>query len=76
MKKILVHQFYCFLGLSSYEDIQDFDNSKQLIINKQIMNFEDMDFNSSYLNGLFYIYNSKNYEENLNLKSHDILLEK
>ena len=54
----------------------DIDNSKQLIINKQIMNFDDMNFNNHYLNRLFFIYNSKNIEDNLNSKYHDILLEK
>ena len=54
----------------------DIDHSKQLIINKQIMNYEDMNFNNNHLNRLFFIYNSKNTEENLNTKYHDILLEK
>ena len=62
---------------SNNEYILDFDNSKQLIINKQPMNFEDMNFNNNYLNRLFFIYNSKNTDEyNLNLKSHDILIDK
>ena len=62
---------------SNNENIEDFDNSKQLIINKQVMNFEDMNFNNKCLNRLLYIYNSKNtYENNVNLKSHDILLDK
>ena len=56
---------------------KDIDNSNQLLINKQIMNYEDMDFNNINLNRLFFIYNSKIIDENnLNLKSHDILLEK
>ena len=54
----------------------DIDHSKQLIINKQIMNYDDMNFNNNHLNRLFFIYNSKNTEENLNTKYHDILLEK
>ena len=59
------------------DSIMDFDNSKQLLINEQIFNFEDMDFNNIYLNRLFFIYNSRNSEENnINLKSHDILLDK
>ena len=58
-------------------DILVFDNSKQLLINKEIISFEDMDFNNNYLNRLFFIYNSrKSDENNINLKSHDILLEK
>ena len=58
-------------------DILVFDNSKQLSINKEIISFEDMDFNNNYLNRLFFIYNSrKSDENNINLKSHDILLEK
>ena len=62
---------------SNNENIEDFDNSKQLIINKQVMNFEDMNFNNNCLNRLLYICNSKNaYENNVNLKSHDILLDK
>ena len=54
----------------------DIDNSKQLIINKQIMNYDDMNFNNNHLNRLFFIYNSKNTEENLNAKYQDLLLEK
>ena len=54
----------------------DIDHSKQIIINKQIMNYDDMNFNNNHLNRLFFIYNSKNTEENLNTKYHDILLEK
>ena len=62
---------------SNHDNIHDFDNSKQIIINKQIMNYEDMDFNNSYLNRLFFIYNSKNSQENNpNSAFHDILLEK
>ena len=62
---------------SNNDDILDFDSSKQLIINEQIMNFEDMDFNNINVNRLFFIYNSRNSEENnLNIKSHDILLDK
>ena len=62
---------------SNNDDIPDFNNSKQLIINKQIMSYEDMYFNNNYLNRLFFIYNSKNTDENnLNLKSNEILLDK
>ena len=62
---------------SNNDDVPDFDNSKQLIINKQIMNFEDMNFSYNHLNRLFFIYNSKNIEENnINIKSQEILLNK
>ena len=58
--------------------IPNFDNSKQLIINKLIMNYKDMDFNNNFLNRLFFIYNSKNNNENnnINIKSQEILLDK
>ena len=59
------------------DDIPNFDNSKQLIIDKKIMTFEDMNFNNNALNRLFFIYNSKNSEENnVNLKSQEILMDK
>ena len=62
---------------SNNDDIPDFDNSKQLIINKEVMNYDDMFFNNNYLNRIFFIYNSKNSDENnLNSKAHEILLEK
>ena len=58
--------------------IPNFDNSKQLIINKQVINYEDMDFNNNYLNRLFFIYNSKNNDENnnINIKFQEKLLDK
>ena len=63
---------------SNNDNIPDFDNTKQLIINKKIMKYEDMYFNNNYLNRLFFIYNSKYLDENnnSNIKSHEILLEK
>ena len=62
---------------NNHDKIPNFNNSKQLIINKQIMNYEDMNFNNNYLNRLFFIYNSKNSaESNINSIFHDILLEK
>jgi hypothetical protein len=62
---------------SNNEDIENFDNSKQILLNKQIMNFQDMNFNNNNLNRLFFIFNSKRSDENnLNLMSHDILLDR
>ena len=60
-----------------YENIPGFDTSKNLVINKNKMNFEDFNFNINNLNRLFFIYNSKDsVQNNLNLQSHDILLQK
>ena len=62
---------------NDYDYIKGFDATKQLILNKEKMNFNDFDFNNNYLNKLFYSYNLKNaQEENFNIKSHDDLLQK
>ena len=62
---------------SDNDNIPGFVPTKQIILNKVKMNFEDFDFNNIYLNRLFFIYNSKcSKEENLNITSHDILLQK
>ena len=55
----------------------NYNNKNQIILNKVIMNFEDFDFNNNNLNRLFFIYNSKSsIEDNLNIISHGILLQK
>ena len=62
---------------SDNDNIPGFVPTKQIILNKVKMNFEDFDFNNIYLNRIFFIYNSKcSKEENLNITSHDILLQK
>ena len=62
---------------SDNNDIFGFDPTKQIIFNKNKMNFEDFNFNINNLNKLFYTYNSKNLnEKNLNTHSHDDLLQK
>ena len=62
---------------SDNDNIPGFVPTRQIILNKVKMNFEDFDFNNIYLNRLFFIYNSKfSKEENLNITSHDILLQK
>ena len=59
------------------DNMQGFDNMKNIILNKIVMNFEDFDFNNKKLNKIFYIYNSTNSnEENINILAHDILLQK
>ena len=55
----------------------NYNNKNQIILNKIKMNFEDFDFNNNNLNRIFFIYNSKcSNEENLNIISHGILLQK
>ena len=62
---------------SENNDIPGFDSSKNFILNKIKMNFDDFNFNINYLNRLFFIYNSKDCDQdNLNLKEHDFLLQK
>ena len=59
------------------ENIPGFNNTKNIILNNTQMNFSDFNFNINNLNKLFYLYNSKKTnEENINIKSHDDLLQK
>ena len=59
------------------ENIPGFNNTKNIIFNNTQMNFSDFNFNIAYFNKIFYLYNSKkSKEENINIKSHDDLLQK
>ena len=59
------------------EQIEGYNDIKNIMINKTKMKFEDFDFNNKKLNKLFYIYNSLNSNnENNNIIAHDILLQK
>ena len=62
---------------SDKDNLPRFDSIQKSILKKTKMKFEDFDFNNKNLNKLFKIYNAKkSNEENLNLISHDNLLQK
>ena len=61
----------------THEEIKELNKETQLLINNQVMYYEDMNFDNINLNKLLYIYNSKIADENnLNLKSMEKCLDK